>query len=296
MPDLVRNYGTNRLTSDQIGQAVDGMLQKVKDARRVFERRWYDNNFFDDGHHFRYVSRTDNRVVDLSERASLWNPMRAIPKASRQIRGIANLLVSAEPTPTVYPEKVSLSQYPSSRQPNPQTGRLEEVTNPQYQEALKEAKRVAKLAGHFLEEEFKKQDLMEKLALMVILAAKNHVAYLQVWPDAVQETIRTQVYDAFDIYLIGSLTEVSDSPFVIKTQPRLIAEIKADERFDSEKLIQVNPDNRHASSDIKEAYMKARHGGVGNPEEAATLIEKEAFIKEYLNDENMSRIRAQKNG
>ena len=140
------------------------------------------------------------------------------------------------------------------------------------------------------------QDLMEKLALMVILAAKNHLAYLQVWPDAVQETIRTQVYDAFDIYLIGSLTEVSDSPFVIKTQPRLIAEIKADERFDSEKLIQINPDNRHASSDIKEAYMKARHGGVGNPEEAATLIEKEAFIKEYLNDENMSRIRAQKNG
>src|SRR3990167_11325895 len=100
------NYLERFIPTRGIGQSIDEMVESAQSARRVFERRWYDNNFFDDGHHFRYVSRTDNRVVDLSERASLWNPMRAIPKASRQIRGIANLLVSAEPTPTVYPEKV----------------------------------------------------------------------------------------------------------------------------------------------------------------------------------------------
>ena len=294
MADLIREYSTSNITTPNIGQTVDQLMVVAKDSRRGFEKRWYDNNFFDDGFHFRYLSRQENKVYDLSAQSSLWEPLRAIPKASRQIRGVANLLMSQDPVPVVYPEKVSKIGF-SMGQEVGQNGQPGQV-NPEYQQALDEAKRVAQLSGHWLSEEYKKQDLIEKLALAVILSAKHGVSYLQIWPDAVEEAIRTQVLDAFDIFLIGSLTEICDSPFIIKATPRLISQIKADENFDEEQKARINPDNRLASSEIKEAYMRARYGSEGNADETATLLLKEAFIKEYLGDKNRDRIRSSDNG
>jgi len=278
----LRNYTTDKLETRQMGQAVDDMMSTARDSRHNFERRWYDNNFFDDGHHFRYLSRTQNKIVDLSERANINDPMRAIPKASRQVRGLANLLVSTDPVPVVFPEPINTAAYAE----DPQALLL----------AKQEAKRVAKLTGHWLTEEFKNQDLTEKTALMVLLAAKHGISYMQVWPDAVKEKIRTQVYDAFDIFLMGSLTELEDQPFVIKGIKKSIAEIKANELFDEDQLAKLHPDNRNASSEIKEAYMNSRHGGQNKNDQAATVILKEAFIKEYLTKENASRIKKQENG
>jgi len=49
---LVGSYATNKIDSEQIGETVQNLMTEAKDARRSFERRWYDNNFFDDGYHF----------------------------------------------------------------------------------------------------------------------------------------------------------------------------------------------------------------------------------------------------
>lgn len=274
-------YSTNAVKTEDIGQIVDDIIRIQYDKRRGYERRWYDNNFFDDGYHFRYLNRSENKIVDLAERQSIYAPMRAIPKASRQIRGVANILMSQEPTPIVYPEEVSQIQF----------------TDPaEYKEALKEAKRIAQSIGHWLEEELKHQNIQEKLAFMAILAAKHSISYMQVWPDAVKEEIRTQVYDAFDIYLDGTLTELDDCPYIIKAIPQFIAQIKANEMFDKTQLEKINPDNRQASSDIKQAYLNAKYYQVGEVERAAKIILKEAFLKEYLNSTNMARIRMQKDG
>ena len=296
MADKAFQYSTDRLDKTQIGEAVNDMMQTAKDKRWSFERRWYDNNFFDDGFHFRYLSRTQNKIVDLSQVSTVWAPMRAIPKASRQIRGVANLLASRQFVPIVYPERVNSSQFPPQQVADPQTGQPVQQPNPEYKQALDEAKRVAQGSGHWIEEEFKKQELLEKLALMIILTAKHGISFMQVWPDAVDESLKTMVFDAFDIYLMGTVNNIEDSPFVIKTRPRLISEIKADERFELKQVLKINPDNRNASSDIKEAYAKARYGGMPNADAAATVIEQEAFVKEYLNDNNTGRIRLQKNG
>ena len=274
-------YSTNTVKTEDMGQVVDDIMRIQYDKRRGFERRWYDNNFFDDGYHFRYMSRSENKIVDLSERQSIYAPMRAIPIASRQIRGVANLLMSQNFVPIVYPEEVSTSQF--------------EIKG-EYQEALQEAKRVARASGHWLEEEFKEQMILEKLALMAILTPKHNVSYLQIWPDALKEQIKTQVYDAFDIYLDGTLTEIYDSPYIIKAVPMFISQIKANEMFDKNQLTKINPDNRQASSDIKQAYMNAKYYQMGEVERAAKLILKEAFIKEYINGENVKRIAGQKNG
>src|SRR3990172_2141395 len=107
---------TSKLDIKGIGEAVDDMRNRAKDARMNFERHWYDNNFFDDGFHFRYWSRQQNKIVDLSANSTIYNPMRAIPKASRQIRGLANLLMGSDPTPVVYPERVNAAAFPTQPQ------------------------------------------------------------------------------------------------------------------------------------------------------------------------------------
>jgi len=288
-------HNTSRLDASQMGHQIDTIIQKAKDERRTFERHWYDNNFFDDGHHFRYFSRTQNKIVDLAERSTIYAPMRAIPKASRQIRGVANLLLPQEPTPVIYPEKINPAAFPPREIRDEEGTLVSTEINPEYQEALDNAKRIAMFAGHWVSEEFKEQNILDKLALMIILAAKHGVSYMQIWPDSVHEKIRTQVYDAFDIYLKGDLNSIYDSPFIGKARPRRIEEIKADERFDIDKRSKLTPDNRFSSSSIKEAYMKARFGGASNPEAVATVIEKEFFVKEYLDEHNKDRIARQKN-
>jgi hypothetical protein len=284
MADLIREFNTNKITTKDIGQAVAEMMTTIGSDRKQFERRCYDNNFFDDGYHFRYLSKSTNKIVDLSEKSELIAPLRSIPKASRQIRGVANLLCSSDPTPVVYPKHIPLVQYPA----------VNGQENPEYQNALKAAKEIAKKEGYWVQNEYQEQDMIEKLAFMIILAAKHGISYMQVWPDAVEEKVRTQVYDFFDIFLFGHYTELEDSPIVVKASPTLIAKIKANELFDQEQLAKISPDNRRACSEIKEAYETAKYGKGGNPASSASLILKEAYIKEYLNRDNLQRISEQK--
>lgn len=296
MADKLREYSTSKYRTDQIGQVTDDLTTQAKYSRRSFERRWYDNSFFDDGFHFRYLSRTQNKIVDVADRSNIYTPLRAVPKASRQIRGVANLLTAQDPVPVIYPEKVERANYPDIEQVNPQTGQPEKVPNPEYKLAQDMAKDLAKKAGHWVQEEFKNQDILEKLALMAILTAKHGISFMQIWPDYINETIRTEVYDAFDVYLMGEINELEDCPFVIKTCKKTVAEIKANEMFDVEQVQKISPDNRHASSEIKEAYMNARYGRGATTDAGVTLIQKESFLKEYLDSSNMARIRAQEDG
>lgn len=279
------SYDSSAVKTEDIGQTVENMRMMAYSYRRLFERRWYDNNFFDDGYHFRYLSRTTNKVVDLSERATLYTPQRAIPKASRQIRGVANLLVSQDPTPTVYPDEVDLERFDEE-----QKKAIKEYTD-----------QIARKRGWWLEEKWEEADeggetMLEKIALMPILSAKHGISFMQIWADPHTEKIRSQVYDAFDIFVLGNYTSLYDCPFLIKATPMSIANIKANENFDPIQLEKISADNRQASSEIKEAYMLARYGRQMYSEVQATLILKEAFIKEYLNEENMAKIGRQENG
>src|SRR3990167_3260541 len=223
-------------------KSIVEQLEKSDNQRKGFERRWFENNFFDDGYHFRYVSRQTGKIIDQSE-LSKELPVRSIPKASRQIRGVANLLTSIDPIAVVYPEKVTKYNY----------------ANPQdYMNAVKVSKELAKKSGHYIMEEFKKQELKQKLIQMLILSAKHYISFLEVWPDPVDEKINTGVFDAFEVYLSASVTEIYDSPAIIKAAPELIEKIKANELFDSAATERVIPDNKFASSETKQAYMATR--------------------------------------
>ena len=285
MANLNQDYDTSRIDTKDIALSIENMRLVAYNHRRIHERRWYDNNFFDDGYHFRYLSRSTNKIVDLSDRATIYTPQRAIPKASRQIRGIANLLVSSDPTPTVYPEEVDKTKF----------------SQDQIQQQAELAKDRALKQGYWLEDQWSTPDatgetILEKLALMPILTAKHSISYMQIWADPENDKIRTQVFDAFDLYVIGNFTNIYDLPFIIKATPMQLAQIQANPYFDEDQVKKVLPDNKMALSEIKQAYMHARFGRDTSSDQAGSAILQECFLKEYLNKDNMARIRRQEDG
>lgn len=289
----VNKLNTEAIPSAHMAQKIEELVTYFYNQRKGFEQRWYDNNFFDDGYHFRYLSRTTGKIIDSAKAGDLLMPSRAIPKASRQIRGVANLLLLPNYRPVIYPEKVSRSSFPkvetqfSQMQQDPSQ---QPDKNDPYTQAVETARENAKKIGHWVEKEWDAQELEDKLTHMVLLAAKHGVSYLQIWPDAVDEKIKSQVFDAFDIYLKGNLTSIYDSPAIIKATPMLISEIKANEMFSEEAKAKITPDNKYASSLVKEAYMKSRFGSGMESDFAATLILKESFVKEYVNDMNRVQV------
>lgn len=270
----------------QISSIIENEMERYSTQRRPFERRWYDNNFFDDGFHFRYMSRTTGKIVDDSGKSSQVAPKRAIPKASRQIRGVASLLLQLEPYPGVYPDRVQKSSFPDKEIMDKITGQLKKEANPEYLKAKEAAKERAKKVGFWLEDEWDDQDMDEKLTHMMILAAKHGISYLQIWPDAISEQLESQVFDAFDIYLDGTKTSIYESPGITKAIPMDIDKIKANENFDEMQRERISPDNRYASSEVKQAYMQSRFGSGGETQRQNTLILKETFRKEYITKDN----------
>lgn len=267
---------TPYILTEQVGQKIEELVKNSETQRKPFERRWYNNNYFDDGFHYRFVSRSTGRVIDLAATADTFIPYRAIPKASRQIRGISNLLLANEPQAVVYPERVMQQQYQDPEQ---------------FKQAEKLAQDNAKQIGNWIDWSWEKYELKKLLTHMVMLAAKHSVSYLQIWPDPIKEDIRFQVFDAFDIYIKSSCYSIYDSPYIIKVTPTTIEELKANEDFEEEQLAKITPDNKYASSEIKEAYMMSRYGMNRNTDKTATLLLKEGFLKEYLNEDNKAQVK-----
>lgn len=258
-------YNNKRIEPTGIIKDIDDIVASEGAKRKSFERRWYDNNFFDDGYHFRYVSRSTGKILDQSESSRLGVPDRSIPKASRQLRGVANLLLQPEYRPTAYPDEMEADRT----------------------KAINDAKAV----GIWLTDAWE-DDLNLKMELidLVIKAGKHSISYLKVMPDYDKQKVKVYKRDAFDLYLDGSKSNLEDCPYIVEVVPRLISDIKADPNFDKEKTKNITPDNKYASSEIKEAYLKARYGTGTESDFAATLLQKEAWIKTHVTEDNAKDI------
>ena len=276
MENIQQFLGVN---SDNIGQVIEQLVNQEVIKRRKYERRWYDNQFFDDGYHFRVISRKTGRVIDTIGKMTGYVE-RAIPRASQQIRGVSNLLWSAEPYPVVYPERITIEDF---RLPNGQ------VDMQAYMQAVEKSKQVARKQGKWLTTEWEEADLSLKIIDMMIIAAKQSISYLQVYSDPVTKQIKFDVFDAFDVITEGDKRSLKDVPFITKTKSTTIDAIQSNPMYKPEMIKKLQPDNKYATSEIKDAYMRARFGSKTGEKQYASVIEKETFIKERLSDENWKR-------
>ncbi len=270
---------TSTMSSDVAAGQLASMITSAKQMRIRWERTWYDNGFFDDGFHFRYVSRDTGRIIDKSNASNAPNKMRAIPKASKQIRGIANLLVGTNPHPVILPERIMQGQFGGDVKA--------------YAEAKEWAKQTAKKSGHWLYEEFAQADIEDKLIEMIIMGSKQSISYLKVTPDPITEKIISVTRDAFDVYLMPMCKDIDDSPFVAESVAVPIQDVWNNEQYDEVKRMAVVPDNKFSGSSIKDAYLRDRFGTALQGGDTGTVIINEGFIREFLNKENMERIQKQ---
>ena len=276
MENIQQFLGVN---SDNIGQVIEQLVNQEVIKRRKYERRWYDNQFFDDGYHFRVISRKTGRVIDTIGKMTGYVE-RAIPRASQQIRGVSNLLWSAEPYPVVYPERITIEDF---RLPNGQ------VDMQAYMQAVEKSKQIARKQGKWLTTEWEEADLSLKIIDMMIIAAKQSISYLQVYSDPVTKQIKFDVFDAFDVITEGDKRSLKDVPFMTKTKSTTIDAIQSNPMYKPEMIKKLQPDNKYATSEIKDAYMRARFGSKTGEKQYASVIEKETFIKERLSEENWKR-------
>lgn len=276
--NLAKAFGQTK--SDNIGQAVEELVTQAVTQRRRHERRWYDNNFFDDGYHFRTISRKTGRVIDTINKATGYIE-RAIPRASLQIRGVSNLLYSAEPYPVVYPKRVSMTEF---------TDTDGQINSEGYKGEIEKSKQVARKQGIWLTTEWEDEDLGIKLIDMMLLAAKNSVSYLKIYSDPENQQICTEVKDAFDIILYGDRRDLKSLPFITEACPMELKEVLVNPLFDPKMVAKLQPDNKYATSEIKDAYMRSRFGNKTGDQSQSTIIVKDTFMQEYLSEENWKRV------
>ena len=161
------------------------------------------------------------------------------------------------------------------------------MPNPEYLKALDDAKTKARLQGAWLSTEWEdEQHLFTKLLDMFLLAAKNSISFLQVYSDTETQKIHTAVLDAFDVVCFGDRRSLTAVPFITKIAPWEFEEVQTSSLFDPDKVAKLSPDNRYATSEIKEAYMRSRYGSKLSTDRTNTVLVKETFIKEYLSEKN----------
>ncbi len=261
-----------------VGKMVEDMNFQAIMRRRAWERRWYNTNWFDDGLHFRVMSKRTGQIIDHVQRNSGFIE-RAIPRASKQIRGIASLLLTPDYYPVVYPENITEEDFRDKK--------TDSIRVPEFEQAKKDAKEEARKRGVFLQTTWEDDlDLELKLMDMILLSAKNGISFLKVYTDPITKRIRADVHDAFDIIMYGDKRELDDLPFITVAEPWDFNEVISSDMFDEDKKKELSPDNLYATSEIKEAYMRARYGSKLNAQNLNTIIVRETFIKEYLSDDN----------
>lgn len=272
--EILESKGGGLVTS------IDEIKANLEDKRFKHERIWHENNFFDDGFHYRTISPDTRQVLDYSPMASLMNPRRAIPKTSRQIRGVANLLMSNKPTPIIYPENL----YRMTDDPDELEMMRQEIA------------RITQRTGQWIEDEWKRQQMIaQKLPHLILLAEKHGIAFIKVAPDAVNEEIRMSVHDAFDLYFDGELNELEDCPVIIHEYPEYISKLRANETYSQDVVEGLVPENRYSGSKIKEDYMVQRYGMRRDSKATDTVNVKETYLKEYLTKSLIKSISKQEN-
>lgn len=278
-----------KLTNDELAfggskdeaHNIETTFAEMVDNRFKYERTWHENNFFDDGFHYRFISNETRQVIDYADANSVLNPRRAIPKASRQIRGVINLLLANRPLPVAYPETILEGNYSS-------VDVYTQAVNREYDD-------VKRTSFWLLSEWDRLRFMSYHMPYSLLLSAKQGVSFIQVYPDTQSQKLKVANYDAFDIVLPGEITDVNDSPFLIKACPQYMRWIWNHPYFGEEKY-KVQPDNLKAASKIKDHYLKNKYGNVTNPKETDTAIVKEAYIKVYVDGKILSEMKKQKNG
>ncbi len=209
------------------------VISEAENNRLLQEQDWYIGDRWYDGDHYVYFDRLNNKIETVKPQKG--QVLRSIPKTTKQIDTMVNMLSSGDFRWTAKPTLSKLS-------------------------ADEESDVIAQKIGRWLKCKFAELDMTWKLVEIALLGFKFPVAYF--WPGYDENTGKfyVDIYDAFDIYFDKpNITDPDQASIMIKTFTRDVDELQADPRYKNTKGLK--PTTTTAASQVKDAREKEKYGG-----------------------------------
>ena len=243
--------GISREDQELIGKC-NAVYKSYNDGTFKYRRQWYLNDNFYEGRHFVWWRKSTGTIDRIQPPKGM--VLRSIPKASKAIDVIQNLILANDPRWVVYPEK-------------DMEGNIG-----------KEQEGIAKRSAEWLDFQWDRLNMREELGSLVHFALKFPFSFIQVGFDT---DIWVEVLDAFDIEFQPEVKTIYDSPVLIKTINKNIIDVHNNLAY-NENRTKVVPTNRYTIDDMKDLRLVEKFGYHRTKDTDDTCMLKEYYFKEYV--------------
>lgn len=230
----------------------NSVYKSYNDGSFKYRRQWYLNDNFYDGRHFVWWRKSTGTIDRVQPPRGM--VLRSIPKSSKAIDTIQNLILANDPRWVVYPEKDMEGN----------------IGQPQED--------IAKRSAQWLDFQWDRLNMKEEIGSLVHYALKFPFSFIQVGFDT---DIWVEVLDAFDVQFQPEVKSLYDSPVLIKTINKNIIDVKNNMAY-NENREKVTPTNRYAIDDMKDLRMVEKFGYHRTKDTDDTCLLKEYYFKEYV--------------
>lgn len=234
------------------------LLTSYQSKRSKYTRQWYINDNFFDGNHFVFFRKSTGTIEKVNPpKGGIY---RAIPKASKQVESIQNLVIANDPRWVVYPDA----------KPN---AKIEE----------NETNRARRIA-HYLVNKFDDLGMLLKTAESVLFGFKYPYSVFEVADDD-KNVVDVRVWDAYDIVFDPVLTDIEDAPVVFKLFRKPVVAFKDNPNYENTE--DLKPEARMSLEPMKDLRMTEKHGSDTSSEDFGGVNGIEAWAKVTLTDEKI---------
>jgi hypothetical protein len=228
--------------------------QNAENGRKEVDWRWFVYDLWVNGDHYaRWDRNTQQIVVPPTDKGK---PKIVINKIFTTLRTVRNFTLKNKPKAEVTPFDLT-------------------------EETLDRTLKLNKFLDYLSE----KLGLRRLLQGAVWQALKYSVGFWQVlWNEDDEDgtgEIDIRLVDAYDLYWEPSATEPKNAKYVILATRRNIQDLKNDDKYDKEKVEQIQTDKRLAASSLKERLLQADRGTMfgGSDKEDTTIVQEHWWIE-----------------
>lgn len=249
------------VTVDQAAAEDKKIIDQLKSYKKKFEPRWYLASAFYEGVHFTFGQK-DKDGNWLRVPTPKNKKIREIPKAKKQLKNLRNMILKLKQQPVTYPD-MNIIEYDNAEDA--------EAVKREEDHAIKQGKYV----NWFLNEKLK---LARHLKKLVKNAQLHNVSYIQLLNSDGKKELA--VYDAFDISIFPTITNINDHPHTVKHVTMRLSDLEKDESYDQTVIADIKgsiQSGKYSDSTYKDSLMKERYG---NAPEDLVLIDEKYSVEE----------------
>ncbi len=232
-----------------------GTAKSYTDATFKFRRQWYLNDNFYDGKHFVWWRKSTGTIDRIQPPKG--SVLRSIPKASRQIDAVQNLITANRPRWVVYPEE-----------------NVEGMVT-------EDAEKIAAKKRQWLEYQWDRNNMDEKIDDLVHYALKYPFSFFEV---GFEKDMTVTVWDACDILYKPDVNSIYDSPMMVKSMRKSLKDVQKNPVYNENKMA-IGTSQKFSADEMKDMRLAEKFGYIQGKEEQDGCLLQEFYLKEFVKDE-----------